>query len=400
MTLLALTLSLALDCVPAPTPPADAAGVAAVRDRLAATAAECLDAELRALARPDGLPVVRGDSALLVWTGDAESVAVAGDWTGWRPVALEPHHGLPLWTLAVALPRAARVDYKLVVDGDWVLDPRNPRRQWGGGGPNSELQMPGWRPEPTTRRRPSTPTGTLSLPDTLVASSLGEPVVVRVYTPARRAGLLPVVYVTDGHEYADDRLGALVTVMDEGIATGQIPPAAVVFIDPRWAGDNRRERHLVQNPAFAAWLAQDLVPWASAWLADRGLAARPDRDGRVILGTSLGGLFAAYLATEQPETFGRLAIQSPAYWVSEPNERLRWTGPSIWDRVAALPRGSLTVYQSTGTIRDTAPEARRMLAVLQAGDHPHLAAEVPEGHSWGAWRAQLADALGYLLPAP
>ena len=36
----------------------------------------------------------------------------------------------------------ARLDYKFVADGSWILDPENPHKVYGGYGPNSELAMP------------------------------------------------------------------------------------------------------------------------------------------------------------------------------------------------------------------------------------------------------------------
>lgn len=358
---------------------------------------ECLDAAFEALVhdadRPG--PYAAGDSALFLWRGRAEAVAVAGDHTGWRPVPMRALRGGRHWLQAVALPPAARIDYKLVIDGEWVLDPANPHRQWGGAGPNSELRMPGWTPEPLTEPRLDGPHGTLGPPDTLRSDRLGAPVVVRVYTPAGAHGPLPTLYVTDGHEYADDRLGALVTVLDNTIADGLVAPLVAVFVDPRWDGENRRAEQYVQNEAFAAFVAEDLVPHVEA-----AYRTRTDRAGRAVLGTSLGGLFAAFLLAEHPEAFGRAVIQSPAFWVSEPNDTFAWRGPSVFGRVEALPEGSLTVFLSTGTVHDTEAEARRMHDLLGAHGHTVTYVEVPEGHSWGNWRGLLDDALVALFPGP
>ena len=48
---------------------------------------------------------------------------------------------------------------------------------------------------------------------------------------------------------------------------------------------------------------------------------------------------------------------------------------------------------STGTINDTQTGARRMKAVFEGKAYPLRYVEVPEGHSWGNWRAQLAAPL-------
>ena len=74
---------------------------------------------------------------------------------------------------------------------------------------------------------------------------------------------------------------------DNLVADGRVEPCVVVFVDPRWAGQNRRQQQYVQNPGFAAFVAEELVP-----TIDAAYRTRPDRESRVILGTSLGGVFA------------------------------------------------------------------------------------------------------------
>ena len=355
-----------------------------------------LDAIWDALREADRIPFASGDSAVFLWRGAATGVAVAGDHTGWDPsrAPLARIGQGDIWARVERFPPEARLDYKLVLNGStWVLDPHNPNRQWSGFGPNSELRMPLWRPAPETEIAPGVARGQMSAPVRVNSAAYGADVVYRVYTPAGydRLADLPVVYATDGHEYADDRLGALRIVLDNLVATREVEPAIVVFIDPRLDGQNRRQAQYVQNQGFAAFVATELVP-----AIDAQYRTRADRDGRVILGTSLGGLFAAYLGVRHPETFGRLAIQSPAFWAgANPHW---WTGPSIYDTVQASG-AEWTVHMTTGTINDTEDGARRMRGVMEARGLELTYREVPEGHSWGNWRALLPDALRTLLPA-
>ena len=407
------------DTAPGPPPP-----VVAVRAHLAeaaqAAGADCLDRALASLRSRYGLPYAAGDEALVVALGGGE-VALAGDATGWQPVPMERVRSTgpggterSLWLHTWTLPPDARVDYKLVVDGEWVLDPFNPHQQWGGAGPNSELRMPGWRAATETAPRPDVPGGTWSGPDTLRSAALGEPVVVRVYAPpgvegrtlrlgARGGapGALPLVVVTDGHEYADPRLGALPTVLDNLWHEGRLPPLVAVFVDPRWDGQNRRQSHYVDHPGFADFVATELVPAVEAAYP---VARR--REARALLGTSLGGLAAATLGARHPDVFGALAIQSPAFWVGAGPDapapgftswRPAWTGPSVYERLSSVAM-PLRISMSTGTIRDTEAGARRMRDALRGTPHTLTYREVPEGHSWGQWRglvgAQLADLFG------
>ncbi|MFN3596121.1 MAG: alpha/beta hydrolase-fold protein, partial [Rubricoccaceae bacterium] len=358
-----------------------------------------LDAIWSDLRAAGQVPFRHGDRAAFLYRSAAApaSVAVAGDHTGWQPNApLRRLGASSLWLREDTLPDSARIDYKLVVGGTWILDPANPHQQWSGFGPNSELRMPAWRPSPDTAPRAGAPRGTLSAPVTMPSAAYGAPVVYRVYTPAgyaEGAARLPVLYVTDGHEYADDRLGALSVVLDNLVADGRAAPALVVYIDPRYGGQNRRQQQYVQNPGFAAFVATELVP-----AIDAAYRTRADRDGRVILGTSLGGVFATYLGLEHPDVFGRLAVQSPAYWVTESAQW--WSGPSLFERVAAAPEGLFRITLSAGTINDGAANARRMRDLLAARSHAITYRETAEGHSWGQWRALLPEVLAQLVPGP
>ena len=373
----------------------------ALLDSLAATAAladasardQALDAIWSDLSATGRVPFVAGDSAVWLWRGSAGRAAVAGDHTGWEPAGARRFG--TVWARAERLDPASRIDYKWVVDGEWVLDPANPLRQWSGHGPNSELRMPGWRLPAEAVRGEDVAGGTLSAPRSIASARYGKTVTYRVWTPADYDGLsaLPTVYVTDGHEYADDRLGAMPTVLDNLVAQERIEPPVVVFIDPRVGGDNLRQEQYVQNPGFAAFVADELVP-----AIDAAYRTRPDRDSRVILGTSLGGLFSAYLGVQHPDVFGRLAIHSPAFWASEGSSWAgTWSGPSIYRRMAESP-ATFSIAMSTGTVHDTQDGARRMRDVIGRRDDALFYDEVPEGHSWGNWRGTLDDLLTALLP--
>ncbi len=357
--------------------------------------------ELWEALRAEGrVPYAQGDSMAFLWRGAASTVASPGDHSGWNPSgqALARVGLSDVWMRVNRFPAAARIDYKLVLNGsNWILDPNNPHQQYGGFGPNSELRMPEWVFPTETVRDPNVPAGMLS-PDLLIASdTLGYSVRYRVFMPAAYEGLddLPVVYVTDGHEYSDDRLGALRIVADNLIYQGRAAPAIVVFVDPRsvTSGQNQRADQYVQNPAFAHFIARELVP-----AIDAAYRTREHRDGRVILGTSLGGLFSVYLGLLQPDVFGRLAVQSPAFWVTEDPDW--WTGPSIYQMVAMAPAAPFGVYMSAGTINDTEVEARRMRDIMLSRGYQVTYHEVPEGHSWGNFRALIDEVLMALVPGP
>lgn len=80
-----------------------------------------------------------------VYTNDtADSVAVAGDFSDWEPIALSPHtvNGETVWTGLVPVPRGEH-EYQFVINGErWVTDPLAPVKQDDGfGAKNAVLKL-------------------------------------------------------------------------------------------------------------------------------------------------------------------------------------------------------------------------------------------------------------------
>ncbi len=338
--------------------------------------------------KADGqVPFRVADSAAFLYRGSANSVSFPGDFNGWSPAgsAASRMAGTDLWIREEVFPDDARLDYKIVLNGSsWILDPANPLRQKGGFGYNSEIRMPAYEPSPYLERRPGVPSGELSPNLAHSSSALGYAVTFRVYTPpgyhSDQLTDLPVLYVTDGHEYADDEMGSLRVVLDNLIAEGRIRHVLTVFIDPRVNGSNRRQEQYVENPAFASFVADELVP-----RIDSEYRTDPRREARAILGTSLGGLNGAYFGATRPETFGLLGLQSPAF---------RW-GPTIYDLYRSHPHRDLRVHMSWGSIHDVADAAETMSVILADKSYAVEEVVVSEGHSWGQWRALVDDVLMY-----
>lgn len=334
------------------------------------------------------IPFVRDSQVVFLYRGEAETVYWNGDFNSWSN---DPSFyntgkkisGTNIWYLNAHFPSDARLDYKIVVDGEWITDPVNPRIQWSGHGPNSELAMPDWNPERWTQSDPEVRKGSLSELHTIRSAELGYDVGYKVYLPADYESLktLPVMYVTDGHEYLEPRLGAMVRVTDNMIHRKHIEPVILVFVYPVAPDDpeiNRRADEFALNRAYLNFYAKELIP-----KIDRSYAVRTGAESRGIMGTSLGGLNATYFAFERPDLFGMAAIQSPAYWYRR----------QIFDLVDNFKGSKPLLFMSTGTIGDGTQDAREMLSHFRKNNNELLYLEVPEGHSWGAWRSQTDDIL-------
>ncbi|TVQ11676.1 MAG: hypothetical protein EA364_09860 [Balneolaceae bacterium] len=343
---------------------------------------------IRELRDGGNIPFTEQERALFLYRGNASQVHWRGDFNRWGNGDDEAGAGTRIggsdvWFFELDLPCDARVDYKIVLNGtEWIIDPANSALQWGGAGPNSELAMPCYEVPVETVERYDIERGSLSAPYTYLSSELGYEVAFYIYFPYgyMETSAYPVVYVTDGQDYADENMGRMVTVLDNAIADSLIPPVMAVFIDPRdpYTGENRRQNEFVMNRRYAAFLAGELVPG----IDDMFATSAYDGD-RALMGTSMGGINTAYTVLTFPYTFGRAAIHSPSFWRS----------PELMASYRESPRRPVSMYISVGTIYDGLEETVEFRDILAENVWHMRYEEVNQGHSWGQWKGQILPAL-------
>lgn len=347
------------------------------------------DAFWEQIASLNQMPLVFGDAAVFLYRGKGSAVAWVGDFTTWRagqPLVGTKIPGTDIWSATVRFPRDARFDYKVRVDGKERLDPLNPLRQLGMYGPNSVVTMPQYFASMWTERKARVPQGALSEPFVINSKHLGYPKRFTVYTPPGidRLKDVPVLYLTDGHEFSHDEMGALPIILDNLIAAGRIRPVMAVFVDPRAVdtGENKRGPELLTNPRFQSFLTAELIPWIDARYPTRPLA-----EARAIAGMSLGGLHATYTAMRQPQWFGLIGVLSPYYLAK----------PAVLAEVEKAKRQPVRLFVGQGTYDYDVENTRRLRDVLTEKRYDFKYIEANDGHSWGNWRNLLDDLLIYFF---
>lgn len=194
----------------------------------------------------------------------------------------------------------------------------------------------------------------------------------RVAQPARWTLLL-----FDGQVYQDEYRFA--SVMDDLIARHIVPPVNIVFIDS--LDHARRGQELPPNPAFADFMAHELVPW----LQQKGIPVQ--RQKTVLAGSSYGGLASSWVALRYPRLFGNVLSLSGSYWWSPKGEDAGW----LTRQYQQSPRYPIRFWLQAGRFESQGPDGgifrntEDFARVLhdkgyRASFHPWSS-----GHDYAAW---------------
>lgn len=345
-----------------------------------------------AIERNGGTPLVEGDSALFLVerSSGGPPPRLLADFNGWgepeerlAQAAMTPLEGTSWYYLKRTLDPRARIEYAIArestEDAALNLDPENPRTVEGFSRSYSELRMPAHPDAPELQDDPSIPRGRLV--ETEIESRIrGNRRKILVYLPAgyedgdRR---YPTAYFGDGSDYVS-RV-PVPRILDYGIARGEVRPLVGVFIEPMPRSEEYR-----MNEDYRRFVAEELVPWI-----DGRYRTIPSADARAVLGGSRGGLAAADVAFFHSDVFGACGAIAPA------------TSPmNLIDVVAHGEVKPVRFFVLVGLYDlDWRKDGIALYDVLRTKGYDAEFLEIPEGHSWNAWKSHIDDALRYLFPA-
>jgi len=334
------------------------------------------------VARAQGIPYIEDTIANFIYRGSGSNVYLSGDFNGWSSSAdkLNRVYGTNFFFISKIFERDARLDYKFIVDGNWILDPNNPKTCPGGFGPNSELAMPDYIQPVEIKFYPDIPHGTLR-DTTFYSSILNNSRTIRVYLPPNYESTtdsFPMILMHDGLEYIS--LASMHNVLDYLIAHNKIDPVIGVFVPPvnrtpEYAGN--------QINSFKNFIVQELLPYIRS-----RYKIKSGPENCAVAGASNGGNISLYLALNHPEIFGNVAAQSSNV-IS-----------SISEGFQNNPKLNLKVYLDIGKydIALLIPLVRNLKSILQSKGYELIYREYNEGHSWGNWRAHIDDYLTFFFP--
>ena len=328
-----------------------------------------------------GTPLIDGHAVHFVYYDPrARHVAVTGEFTDWgrtgvtMPLTPLRHTGIFHHTLELDGP--ARLEYKVVVDGRVISDPRCPHTTDNGmGGQNSYFVVGDFNEPPELSWIPTIPHGRIEEFD-FESRLLRNRRRLHIYLPpsydAESTRRFPALYVHDGGEYL--HRGRLPTVLDNLIFSREIGPLIAIMVDPVMRGREYRA-----SEDYAAFLELELLPHVEGRY--RTLA---QRETRGVMGASLGGLISFYVTLSRPHLFSRVGGQSSALHLEEAKIM------ALLTRLSART----TFYLDVGKYEPRyLPTHQRIVAMLNASGYPCVFQQLGAGHNWTSWRAHLKGLL-------
>jgi enterochelin esterase family protein len=210
-----------------------------------------------------------------------------------------------------------------------------------------------------------------------------------IYTPTGFAGSgdgYPLLVLFDG----DRNVMWMPTILDNLIAKKQIPPLVAVLVDD--SQPSARGTELPCNPAFADFLAKELVPWSH-----ERYHASQDAARTIVAGSSFGGLAAVFAGLRHPEVFGNVVSLSGSFWWKPEGEK---EGQWLVRQLDASPKLPLRFYLEVGLMESYPMQIEsneRMRDVLGAKDYVLGYFEYDGGHAFLNWSGGMARALLFLM---
>jgi len=332
-----------------------------------------------------GFPAQEDSFAIFIRRSSANSVSVAGDFNNWSATAsaLQKLNGTNFFYFIKAFELNARLDYKFVENGSsWILDPLNPKTVNGGYGPNSELAMSGYIQPWEIVFHPVTPAGTITN-RTVYSQIVSRTYQLKIYTPPgyspSQSTLYPTVYFQDGAEYVT--LASATIVIDNLIAARLIEPVIAIFVVP----NNRNDEYQGNTRnLYRRFMAEELVPYIDSVYKTDAVAER-----RLVLGDSFGGNISGLISHYHPDVFGNCGLHSGAFW---PNNY------ETYNLLTQAPYNGVRYISVWGTYESLWSNMRLFRDSMKLKGNEFIWSELPEGHSWGLWRANIDIMLQTCFP--
>ena len=244
---------------------------------------------------------------------------------------------------------------------------------------------------------------------------------VRVFVPAAQFQReeLPIVVLNDGHKAFEparersvgvapwEQSGTLQLhrIMDGLMCQGLVKPSILVALLPRVntrIDEALPTSHTIggyhvggEGDQFVRFLEHDVLRVVYENYQHLALSKRPE--GRVLVGSSVGGYSALYAALQRPEIFGGVIAMSPSAWIGD-GELARL----VTERRLQSVRLALDIGESEAP--HNKEHCQKLFDACAAAGWRHdadlMARFRPGAHNEDSWRQRIPELLEFVIPGP
>lgn len=328
------------------------------------------------LAQQDEYPIVEEERVYFLYKDKKErAVYITGDMNGWQPKEKDMLRivGTEYYFVEIEAAADARIEYKFVVDGKYILDPLNSKIAKGGMGSNSLLLMPLYAyPVESLPFRFEQYT-TLDTINVKLQGSINR--TLYYYQHKKATAEAPFLVFNDGGEYI--RLAQAHIILDNLTRQGKIPACRALFVEPI-----KRRNEYWMNAEYMKLLFGTLIPHV------KEKYAIPEKIKVDMAGASLGGLTSAFALKDYAGQVRNILAQSPSFWVDNIAIKQALMNVDFEGHKIYFEYGKMELQDSIRA------EMEEFFKKKKVEYHYRV---FNGGHAWGNWQGNLANALVYLL---
>ncbi|MGB5418252.1 alpha/beta hydrolase-fold protein [Algibacter sp.] len=265
-----------------------------------------------------------------------------------------------------------------------------------------EISILNWNDE-RQQNKPSTATENVQVfADNFDIPQLNRTRKITIYLPPNYNGSnekYPVLYIQDGQNVfdistsysgeweVDETLNKMFEKTGFGLIVVAINHGGDKRMNEYSAWDND-EYGKGEGAMYLDFLVNTLKPEV-----DKKFRTKSDNQNTVVMGSSLGGLFAHYAAVERPDVFGKAGVFSPSFWYAK--EVFTFT-----EKATGLENSKLYYLVGEKEGDDMVEAMNNMVALMKnkglIDDRIYKKVASKGTHSESFWKSEFQDAIGWL----
>lgn len=317
-------------------------------------------------------PLILNDIVIFVFINENynNSIKITGDFNQWNTnIDMDNIPNTNIFFKILKFSSESRLDYRFIIDDQWILDPNNKLLSHGGFGYNSEVRMPKFQENTYIYYAHHNKHGIITY-FTIESKILNKEYKIKVYTPYGYVNhkSFPILFFQDGFEYLD--YAKVNNQLDNLFNDNKIVQTIAVFIKPN---DRNNEYAFNERNLFTKFFSEELLP-----IIEKNY--NPNNNSEYYLFAADFGANISFLIANQSTKFNKLYLQSPQIW------------PNDFEVLKKLEEMSERIYLNINYGHYEASKDgnyEKLLTKLKLLNIKHDVNLYQQGHGWGFWKSIL-----------